>query len=211
MGDTLVPLIFMSDGTHLSNFSGKMKEWPVYRTITHLSSKIRQMPSTQSVLMVTLLPIPLTNCNIPQKRLNEQQQTNREVLNEVLRYSRLASLNTIPALGAVITTFSMEMATSGVPIQFQVHGLQIAQSIATYIISSSMSVFGASVQRTNLEILSVLRCNTPGGITTYIECLGMPTPRQPMPKSSHAMLMENSTCFDIFSVSSAISPGPTSS
>jgi hypothetical protein len=35
--------------------------------------------------MVALLPIPIKNCNIPQKRLHEQQQTNREVLNEVLR------------------------------------------------------------------------------------------------------------------------------
>jgi len=54
-------------------------------TIGNLSSKIRQMPSTHSVVMVALLPIPIKNRNIPQKRLNEQRQTNREVLNEVLR------------------------------------------------------------------------------------------------------------------------------
>jgi len=29
VGDTLVPLIFMSDGTHLSNFAGDNKVWPV--------------------------------------------------------------------------------------------------------------------------------------------------------------------------------------
>jgi len=75
----------MSDGTHLSNFAGDKKEWPVYMTIGNLSSKIRQMPSTHSVLMVALLPIPIKNRNIPQKRLDEQRQTNREVLNEVLR------------------------------------------------------------------------------------------------------------------------------
>jgi len=34
--------------------------------------------------MVALLPIPIKNCNIPQTRLDEQQQTNREVLNKVL-------------------------------------------------------------------------------------------------------------------------------
>jgi len=44
LGDTLVPLIFMSDGTHLSNFAGDMTEWPVYMTIGNLSSKICQMP-----------------------------------------------------------------------------------------------------------------------------------------------------------------------
>jgi len=75
----------MSDGTHLSNFAGDQKEWPVYRTIGNLSSNIRWMPSTHSVVMVALLTIPIKNRNIPQKRLDEQWQTNREVLNEVLR------------------------------------------------------------------------------------------------------------------------------
>jgi len=84
VGDTLVSLIFMSDGTHLSNFAGDKKEWPVYMTNGHLSSKIRQMPSTHSVVMVPLLPILIKNRNISQKRLDEQRQTNREVLNEVL-------------------------------------------------------------------------------------------------------------------------------
>jgi len=85
LGDTLVPLIFMSDATHLSNFDVDKKEWPVYMTIGNLCSKIRQMPSAHTVVMVALLPIPLRNRDIPQKRLDEQRQTNREVLNEVLR------------------------------------------------------------------------------------------------------------------------------
>jgi hypothetical protein len=67
------------------------------------------------------------------------------------------------------------MATSGVANQFELYGLQIALSIATYIISSGMSVFGASVQRTTLEMMSLLTSNTPGRITTYIEHSAMPT------------------------------------
>jgi hypothetical protein len=51
-------------------------------TIGNLSSKIRQMPSMPNVAMVALQPIAIKNRNIPQKRLDEQQQTNREVLNE---------------------------------------------------------------------------------------------------------------------------------
>jgi hypothetical protein len=82
--DTLVPLIFMSDGTHLSNFAGDKKEWPVYMTICNPSSKIRQMPSAQTVGMVALLPIPIKNRNISQKQLDVQQQKHREVLDEVL-------------------------------------------------------------------------------------------------------------------------------
>jgi len=75
----------MSEGTHLSNFAGDKREWPVYMTIGNLSWKIHQMPSMHSVVMVALLPIPIKNRNIPQKRLDEQRQTKREVLNEVLR------------------------------------------------------------------------------------------------------------------------------
>jgi len=85
LGDTLVPLIFMSDRTHLSNFPGTKNVWPVYMTIGKLSSKIRQMPSAHTVVMVALLPIPINNHNIPQQQLDEQRQTKREVLNKVLR------------------------------------------------------------------------------------------------------------------------------
>jgi hypothetical protein len=86
VGDTLVPMIFMSNGTHLSNFVGDKKEWPVYMTIGNLSSKLRQMPSTNSVIMVALLPIPMKNSNIAQTPLDEQQHTHREVLNELHRW-----------------------------------------------------------------------------------------------------------------------------
>jgi hypothetical protein len=85
VGDTLVPLIFMSDRTHFSNFAGAEKKWPVYMTIGNLSSKMRLMPSMHSVIQVAILPIPIKNRKIPQKWLDEQRQTNREVLNEVLQ------------------------------------------------------------------------------------------------------------------------------
>jgi hypothetical protein len=85
VGDTLVPLIFMSNGIHLSNFAVDKKDWPVYMTIGNLSSKIRQMASAHTVGMVALMPIPIKNRNSPQKRLDEHRQTNQEVLNEILR------------------------------------------------------------------------------------------------------------------------------
>ena len=83
MRDTLVPVIFMSDATHLLNFTGDKKKLPVYMTFGHLSWKFRQMPSMHAVVMVTLLPIPINNCHLPQKQLAEQWQINQEVLNEV--------------------------------------------------------------------------------------------------------------------------------
>jgi len=54
-------------------------------TIGHQSSKICQMPSAHALVMVTLLPIAIKHRNLPQMRLNEQQQSNREVRKEVLR------------------------------------------------------------------------------------------------------------------------------
>jgi len=84
VGDTVAPLIFMSDGTHLSHFAGHKKEWPVEMTMGNVSSKICPIPSTYSIFLVTLLLIPIKNHNIVQKRLDEQWQTNWEVLNEEL-------------------------------------------------------------------------------------------------------------------------------
>jgi len=75
----------MSDKTHLSNFAGNKNLWPLYMTIGNLSSKLRQMSSMHSVVMVALLLILIKNHNIPQKRLNKQRPTIRVVLNEVLR------------------------------------------------------------------------------------------------------------------------------
>jgi len=74
----------MSNGTHISNFAGNKKEWPLYMTIGNLSSKVRQTASTHSVVMVAVLPTPIKTVNIPQTQWDEQRQTNREVLNEVL-------------------------------------------------------------------------------------------------------------------------------
>jgi len=68
-------MIFMSDGTHLSNIAGNEKEWPVYMTIGNRYSEIRQLPSTHTVVMVALLPMPINNHNIPQKQLDAQRQT----------------------------------------------------------------------------------------------------------------------------------------
>jgi hypothetical protein len=74
----------MLDGTHHSNFTGDKTDWPEYMAIGNESSKICQMPSTPSIIMVALLPIPIKNPTIPQKWLDEEWQTNREVLNMVL-------------------------------------------------------------------------------------------------------------------------------
>jgi hypothetical protein len=87
-------------------------------TIGNLSSEIHQMPSAHTVVIVALLPIPKKNRNIPQMWLNEQRQTNREVLNDVVGYSSLSLSNSIPVLRAGITMFSVQMVTSGFANRF---------------------------------------------------------------------------------------------
>ena len=44
MSRYLLALIFMSDATHLSNYAGDKKEWPIYMTVGNLSSELRQKP-----------------------------------------------------------------------------------------------------------------------------------------------------------------------
>ena len=80
MGDTLVPLVFISDRMHLSTFAGDYKEWPVYMTIGNLSSKVCQWPSTHSVIMVAPLPIPIKNCNIPEGLSDDNFRRSKPVL-----------------------------------------------------------------------------------------------------------------------------------
>jgi len=199
LGDTLVPLIFMSDRTHLLNFAGNKKEWPGYMTIGNQSSNIRQMPSTHTVVMVALLMIPIKNRNIPQMWLDEQWQTNRKLLNEVLQWvHQPLTLKQNPKAESGYYNVLRADGNFKCCKPVQQHSLQIALSIVTYIISSGMSVVGASVQRTNLEIMSLLTSNTPGGITTYIERSAISKPRQPMRNCRRAMSTEDSSCFDIF-------------
>ena len=84
--DTLVPLIIMPDGTQFSKFDSDKKEWAVYMTIGDVCSKISQMPTVRSVVMVTLLTISIKTCNISQQWLDTQRQTHHEVLNEGLSW-----------------------------------------------------------------------------------------------------------------------------
>jgi len=46
---------------------------------------MRLMPTAHSIVMVAFLLSAIKNCNIPQNGLDENWQTNQEVLNEVRR------------------------------------------------------------------------------------------------------------------------------
>jgi hypothetical protein len=202
VGETLVPMIFMSDKTHLSNFAGDKKEWPVYMTIGNLSSKLRQMPSTHTVLMVSLVPITIKNRNILPKWLDEQRHTIQVVVNKVLW--RILQPHTFKPNPSAESGHYNILSADG---NFRCCKPVIAAWLTDCPEYSNLNHlerhvwFGVRVQRTNLEIMSLLTSNTPGRITTYIERAAMPTPRQPMQNSCRPMFTEDSTGFGIFPVS----------
>ncbi|KAI5845805.1 hypothetical protein DFP73DRAFT_593977 [Morchella snyderi] len=57
-GATIVPFICSSDITHLTNFFGDKKSWPIYLKIGNIPGKIRSKPSNKAHLLLPLLPIP---------------------------------------------------------------------------------------------------------------------------------------------------------
>jgi len=164
VANTRVPSIFLSNGIRLSNFTGDKQEWPVYMTIGNPSSKIHQMPSTYSIEMVTLLPIPIKHRNVPQKRLDEQWRTKRELLTEVL-WQVLQSLTLKQNASAERRYYNILCADGNVRCCKPVLAESLADClcIATNIISSGMPVFEPSVHRTKLEIRSPWQARPPAG------------------------------------------------
>jgi hypothetical protein len=86
VGGTLVPLIFLSDSTHLTNFAGDKKAWPVYMTIGNLRSSVRMKPTMHSVVLVALLPQPLKARDVPLAQKNKQKKQNRLIQQTVLDF-----------------------------------------------------------------------------------------------------------------------------
>ncbi|KAI5777382.1 hypothetical protein EDC01DRAFT_624178, partial [Geopyxis carbonaria] len=61
---TLVPLIFSSDETHLTNFSRGKKAWTVYMTIENFNATVRSSSCCRAQVLVALLPIHPKKCGI---------------------------------------------------------------------------------------------------------------------------------------------------
>jgi len=76
----------MSDQTHLTNFSGDKKAWPVYLTIGNVRSKTRNSPSKMAILLVALLPVPPKFTSKKAKKRSAQRTANDEILNAVFSF-----------------------------------------------------------------------------------------------------------------------------
>jgi len=57
VGSILVTVIFVSDVTDLTNFSGNGKLWPVYMSIRNILSRIRQKLTSHAWIPVVLLSV----------------------------------------------------------------------------------------------------------------------------------------------------------
>ena len=58
LGGTVIPLIFMSDVTHLTNYSEEKQVWLIYITIGNISSEIHQKPSQMTSIAIALISNP---------------------------------------------------------------------------------------------------------------------------------------------------------
>ena len=57
-GSTIIPVIAASDQTHLTNFSGDKKGWPVYLTLGNIVSTVWNKPPTKAMILLAHLPVP---------------------------------------------------------------------------------------------------------------------------------------------------------
>ena len=75
----------MSDQTHLSNFSGNNKAWPVYITLGNLQSARRDSLGSMVVLLLALLPVP-PKFSKSIKAYQYQKQVNADTLQDAFEF-----------------------------------------------------------------------------------------------------------------------------
>jgi hypothetical protein len=85
-GDTVLPMIFLSDATRLTNFYGNKKAWPVYMKIGNLSTTIRMASSYHCILLIARLPIPIKMRDVPLSQYDTQKEHNQMIQQHVLRH-----------------------------------------------------------------------------------------------------------------------------
>lgn len=87
VGSTLIPVLFASDQTHLTNFSGDKKLWPWYMSIGNIESTVRNKPSYHAWIPLALLPIPPKRMrNIPGNSIDKQEVETLQILHEVISF-----------------------------------------------------------------------------------------------------------------------------
>ena len=81
----MVPIILTSDETHLTNFSGDKKAWPIYLTIENLPLTIRSKLSQLATVLLALLPVPPKIGDVPTMVAKQYAQIKLEALHQAIR------------------------------------------------------------------------------------------------------------------------------
>ena len=85
VGSTLVPALLASDQTHLTNFSGDKKLWPLYMSIGNIKSTVRNKPTMNAWIPIALLPIPPKRLDkIPTYSAEAQELDVLQITHEIL-------------------------------------------------------------------------------------------------------------------------------
>ena len=85
IGSTLVPVLFASDATHLINYSGDGKVWPLDMSIGNIKSSTRNKPSNQAWVPVALWPVgPKGVKKVPWWSEEKQEHNSIKVLHSLL-------------------------------------------------------------------------------------------------------------------------------
>ena len=84
-GAALVPIMLLSDSTHLTSYVGDKKIWPVYMTIGNLSSTVRMKPKSHSVVMIALLPEKFKHSEQIGITKTAQASWDHQIIHEVLK------------------------------------------------------------------------------------------------------------------------------
>jgi len=94
-------MIGLSDQTHLNNFFGDKKAWPVYMTIGNILSLTRSSPAKMPILLLALLPVPAKFTGESARTNEAQRQTNADVLGAVFDLA-LPPLQQVARVGTVM-------------------------------------------------------------------------------------------------------------
>ncbi|KIY61057.1 hypothetical protein CYLTODRAFT_315729, partial [Cylindrobasidium torrendii FP15055 ss-10] len=74
-GHTVGALIFSTDKTQLTQFSGSRQAYPVYLTLGNIPSSLRRKPSEQACILVAYLPVEkVTRCGLSKNAVSARYQ-----------------------------------------------------------------------------------------------------------------------------------------
>jgi len=116
IGWTLVPILLASDQTHLTNFSGDKKLWPIYISIGNIASTMRNQPTINAWILLALLPIPPKRLDkIPSYPVEAQELDTLQVTHEIIS-SILSPLSDMASQRGIEMVCSNEKVWNYVPI-----------------------------------------------------------------------------------------------